>query len=63
MHRLSRIAILAMLPALLVAGCDDWLTGPKLTTDPNRPVDADRNQLFTVCKRSCSFNRPARWRA
>jgi hypothetical protein len=36
-----------MLPALLVAGCDDWLTGPKLTTDPNRPVEADRNQLFT----------------
>jgi len=30
-----------------VAGCDDWLTGPKLTTDPNRPVEADRNQLFT----------------
>lgn len=48
MHRLTRIAILAMMPALLVAGCDDWLTGPKLTTDPNRPVDADRDQLLTA---------------
>jgi hypothetical protein len=47
MHRLSRIAMLAMVPAMLVTGCDDWLTGPKLTTDPNRPVEADRNQLFT----------------
>jgi hypothetical protein len=37
-----------MMPALLVAGCDDWLTGPKLTTDPNRPVDADRDQLLTA---------------
>ncbi|HSJ64469.1 MAG TPA: SusD/RagB family nutrient-binding outer membrane lipoprotein [Gemmatimonadaceae bacterium] len=47
MRTLSRVALAAMLPALLVAGCDDWLTGPKLTTDPNRPVEADRNQLFT----------------
>lgn len=47
MRTLSRIALAAMVPAMLVAGCDDWLTGPGLTTDPNRPVVADRNQLFT----------------
>jgi hypothetical protein len=47
MHRLLRVAALAAIPAMLVTGCDDWLTGPKLTTDPNRPIEADRNQLFT----------------
>ena len=48
MQRFSRVAVLALLPALLVAGCDDWLTGPKLTTDPNRPTDANRDQLLTA---------------
>jgi hypothetical protein len=47
MKTLSRVALAAMVPALLVAGCDDWLTGPGLTTDPNRPTDATRDQLFT----------------
>jgi hypothetical protein len=31
---------------LLTAGCNDYLTGGALTTDPNRPVIATNRQLF-----------------
>jgi hypothetical protein len=33
--------------AVGVAGCDDFLTGGELSTDPNRPTTATNAQLFT----------------
>lgn len=35
-----------LLLAGALAGCGDFLTGPGLSTDPNRPSDADINQLY-----------------
>lgn len=43
-----RVALVVALPALLSAGCSDWLTGPKLTTDPNRAQAAEAGQLLVA---------------
>lgn len=43
--RFRALAALALVGAL--AGCEDYLSGPELTTDPNRPSEATRDQLFT----------------
>jgi starch-binding outer membrane protein, SusD/RagB family len=32
---------------VLLVGCKDWLTGDKLTNNPNKPTDATAEQLFT----------------
>jgi hypothetical protein len=45
MHRSFKLALVA-LP--LLAGCSDWLSGPKLDSDPNRPTTATRNVLLTA---------------
>lgn len=41
------LALAAVLPALATAGCSDFLTGSKLSNNPNRPVAADAYELFT----------------
>lgn len=46
MHRYLKIAVASLLPVALLGGCNDWLTGTGLTTDPNRPVKTGANQLF-----------------
>ncbi len=47
MHTVSRIAVCAVLPATLLAGCSDWLTTKKATNNPNAPTVAGTNQLIT----------------
>jgi hypothetical protein len=47
MTRYWRLALGALLPAVLAAGCSDWLDGPKLTEDPNNPTAATRDNLLT----------------
>lgn len=39
-------ALLALLGAVGVSGCNDFLTGGELDTDPNRPATATNRQLF-----------------
>lgn len=46
MSRTWRLALSALLPALVAVGCSDWLTGNKLTNDPNNPTNAARNNLL-----------------
>ena len=46
MHRYLKLAVSTVLPIALLAGCNDWLTGNGLTTNPNRPVKAGTSQLF-----------------
>jgi hypothetical protein len=36
----------ALVAAAALAGCNDFLTGGELSTDPNRPLAATANQLF-----------------
>jgi hypothetical protein len=45
-NRYAKLALSALLPAMLLAGCSDWLTSPKAATDPNNPVTAGRDQLL-----------------
>lgn len=53
MNRLYKAALGAALPALLAAGCGDFLTGPKLgDADPNRPTSANREQLLMAVQAS-----------
>lgn len=47
MNRYMKIALGAILPVALLGGCSDWLTGNKLTNNPNFPTSASRDQLFT----------------
>jgi hypothetical protein len=47
MNRYMKIALGAILPVALLGGCSDWLTGNKLTTNPNFPTSASRDQLLT----------------
>jgi starch-binding outer membrane protein, SusD/RagB family len=42
----TKLAAVAMLGLIGVAGCNDFLKGGELTTDPNRPVVATLNQRF-----------------
>src|SRR5919202_444369 len=46
MNRFLGVALCAAVPALWVGGCKDFLSGDKLTTDPNRPTAASADQLF-----------------
>src|SRR5919199_4574437 len=46
MYRISKLALSALLPAVLLAGCNDWLTGTKEENNPNSPVTAGPNQLL-----------------
>lgn len=43
---MKRLTFATLLPALLLAGCDDYLEGPGLNQDPNRPTAANRDQLM-----------------
>lgn len=42
----TKLAAVAVLGLIGVAGCNDFLKGGELTTDPNRPVVATLNQRF-----------------
>ncbi|HEU4642197.1 MAG TPA: SusD/RagB family nutrient-binding outer membrane lipoprotein [Gemmatimonadaceae bacterium] len=46
MIRISKLALGGLLSAVVLAGCSDWLTGSKLTNNPNSPNAAGRNQLL-----------------
>jgi hypothetical protein len=46
MHRYLKVAVASLVPVALSVGCNDWLTGTGLTTNPNRPVVAGVSQLF-----------------
>ncbi len=48
MHKSLRIAISAVLPVIAAAGCGDFLSGPKLTTDPNAQTDVRSPDQFMV---------------
>jgi starch-binding outer membrane protein, SusD/RagB family len=45
--KISRLAPVAALALLGMAGCSDFLTSGETQTDPNRPVTASNNLLFT----------------
>jgi hypothetical protein len=45
-NRYAKLALSVLLPAMLLAGCSDWLTSPKAKTDPNNPTTAGRDQLL-----------------
>jgi hypothetical protein len=45
-NRYAKLALGVLLPAVLLAGCSDWLTSPKAKTDPNNPTTAGRDQLL-----------------
>lgn len=45
-NRYTKLALSVLLPAMLLAGCSDWLTSPKAATDPNNPTTAGRDQLL-----------------
>ncbi|HEY9516866.1 MAG TPA: SusD/RagB family nutrient-binding outer membrane lipoprotein, partial [Gemmatimonadaceae bacterium] len=45
-NRYAKLALSVLLPAMLLAGCSDWLTSPKAATDPNNPSTAGRDQLL-----------------
>src|SRR5919206_192378 len=42
-----RLVLVAALPAVLSVGCKDWLTGDKLSDNPNKPTTATAEQIFT----------------
>ncbi|MBC7790945.1 MAG: SusD/RagB family nutrient-binding outer membrane lipoprotein [Anaerolineae bacterium] len=46
MNKFAKAVLVVGLPAVLVTSCDNFLTGPKLTTDPNRPQLAEAGQLL-----------------
>src|SRR5574340_124392 len=48
MHRYLRLALSALLPVAVLAGCSDWLTGPKLSQTPNAPVVAGKDPLLVA---------------
>jgi len=41
-----KLILAALMPALALLGCTDFLTGAKLTSNPNRPTAASASQLF-----------------
>ena len=47
MKTTTKYVLGAALPVLLLSGCSDWLSGPELDTDPNRPTTATRSVLLT----------------
>ena len=46
MHRYIRLALSAVVPAALLAGCSDWLTASKAINNPNAPTTASRDALL-----------------
>ncbi len=46
MHKYLKLAMGSLVPVMLLSGCSDWLTGPKLTNNPNAPAVTGRDQLF-----------------
>lgn len=46
MHRYLKLAAGSLVSVMLLTGCSDWLTGTKLTTNPNVPLQTGRDQLF-----------------
>ncbi|HET7457596.1 MAG TPA: SusD/RagB family nutrient-binding outer membrane lipoprotein [Gemmatimonadaceae bacterium] len=46
-HRAFKVAACAALVVAGAAGCHDFLTGPKLSVDPNNPTAVTADQLFT----------------
>ena len=44
--RRSHIALLSAVPLIGAVACSDFLSGPKLTTNPNQPSAATADQLF-----------------
>lgn len=55
MHRFAKVA-LAALPIAWAAGCSDWLSGPKLDTNPNSPSSATPNVLLTGIQAQQNIN-------
>src|ERR671933_139660 len=47
MKKSLKLALVAALPVVALAGCKDWLTGDKLSNNPNKPTSATAEQLFT----------------
>ncbi len=48
MTRTIKISLILFLTAALVLGCGDFLTGPKIDTDPNRVTHVSADQLFNA---------------
>jgi len=48
MRRLLPSVMVGLVLAATVAGCSDFLTGPKLQDDPNNPTAASNNALFVA---------------
>jgi hypothetical protein len=46
MHRVSRITVAALVPALVATGCTDFLSGEKLEKNPTLPTTATSDQLL-----------------
>lgn len=46
MIRTFKLALSGLLSAVVLAGCSDWLTGSRLTNNPNSPTTAGTNQLL-----------------
>src|SRR5258708_37938780 len=46
MRRTTNVALVSLGLLLGTAGCDSFLTGDKLSQDPNRPTIASAQQLF-----------------
>jgi len=48
MHRSIKLALSALLPVVMLAGCSDWLTGNKITQNPNAPTVAGKDPLLVA---------------
>jgi len=48
MYRISKRALGALLPAVILAGCSDWLSGNDLTQNPNSPQVATPTTLLVA---------------
>jgi hypothetical protein len=46
MKKTRTLALVAMFGALAVSGCNSFLTGDKLTSNPNKPTSVTADQLF-----------------
>jgi hypothetical protein len=46
MSKTTKLALAAAIPMLLLAGCSDFLKGPGLNTNPNKPTSATNDQLW-----------------
>jgi starch-binding outer membrane protein, SusD/RagB family len=46
MHNSKMAAVGLLLVGSMLGGCDDFLSGPELTTDPNRPSQTSISQLY-----------------